>query len=412
MGVRMDENMAEDMEKACSMWFQRIQSIGARTMFRLREHCGSMAGACEASEKVLCALLDARQFYAYKAAKYSIKPQEYKAQVDAQGIAYTMWGEETYPARLACIPDPPYGIFVKGRLPTEEQASVAIVGARACSEYGRQVAKYFAGELARAGVQVISGMARGIDSVSQAACLAAGGSTYAVLGNGVDICYPAELKELYQHIIQQGGVISSYAPATPPLAANFPPRNRIISGLADVVLVVEARRKSGTLITVDMALEQGKEVGVIPGRITDSLSEGCHALIKQGAPVIVDAEQLLEMLGHIGRIKASSVLDTTRGGCVSDVKQSGKVLHRGKAEQSLDAAGTGRALQKVPEDAYLRALLEVLSERPSDYWSPEEIYKSMLERGEHVAFQRMQEGLVDLELLGLCKSDKNYYIIR
>ena len=143
-------------------------------------------------------------------------------------------------------------------------------------------------------MQVISGMARGIDGISQEAALYAGGVSFAVLGSGVDVCYPAQNRALYDQIQKQGGILSIYPPGTEPRPQNFPPRNRIVSGLADVVVVIEARQKSGTLITVDMALEQGKEVYVVPGRITDRLSDGCNKLMKQGAGVVLSPEEFLE----------------------------------------------------------------------------------------------------------------------
>ena len=142
-------------------------------------------------------------------------------------------------------------------------------------------------------------MARGIDGISQMAALEAGGTSFGVLGCGVDICYPAGNHALYQRLIQEGGILSSYPPGTKPQATLFPPRNRIVSGLADVVVVVEARQKSGTLITVDMALEQGREVYCIPGRLTDRLSDGCNKLIKQGAGILLSPEDFLEDLENL-----------------------------------------------------------------------------------------------------------------
>lgn len=199
----------------------------------------------------------------------------------------------SYPERLTRIPDPPAGLFVKGRLPREESLSIAVIGARNCSEYGRRMAAEFGSELGRMGVQVISGLARGIDGISQQAAIQAGGSSYAVLGCGADICYPAQNKRIYEGLCTQGGVISSYLPGTGAAPGNFPPRNRIISGLADAVLVVEAREKSGTLITVDMALEQGRQVFALPGRLGDSLSEGCNRLLQQGAGLVLSPQELL-----------------------------------------------------------------------------------------------------------------------
>ncbi|MCM1187661.1 MAG: DNA-processing protein DprA [bacterium] len=204
-----------------------------------------------------------------------------------------------YPDRLREIPDPPKILYYEGELPGEDKVSVAIIGARECSEYGKHVAARLGGLMGRNGVQVISGMARGIDGIAQSAALEAGGSSFAVLGSGVDVCYPAQNRELFERLKQAGGILSEYPPGTPARPGHFPPRNRIVSGLADAVVVVEARQKSGTLITVDMALEQGREVFAVPGRMTDSLSAGCNRLLKTGAGVLADEEEFLEELREI-----------------------------------------------------------------------------------------------------------------
>lgn len=382
----------ERVELACSAWFQKINSIGARTMFLLDEHFGSLQKAYEAPEKVLRELLNSRQFAAVKAAKYSMKPMEYLEELENKGIRYVGVLDSVYPERLRNIPDPPYGLFVKGSLPDEAKPSVAIIGARACSEYGRKVSEQFATELAAYGVQIISGMARGIDSIGQKACLKAGGRTFAVLGNGVDICYPEELQGLYKEIQKNGGLISTYAPGTPPVSGNFPPRNRIISGLADVVLVVEARKKSGTLITVDMALEQGKEVGIIPGRITDSLSQGCHELIKQGATVIVDVEQLLEILKDVFSLQNFWQKDGSR-------------KHKEKTS-GIDI------ISRHDLSSEMESILQILVQNPAEYVEAEEIYSKLKEQGIVINFQTLMENLIDLELIDLCKSNKNRFTIR
>ena len=209
---------------------------------------------------------------------------------------YGAW-EETYPERLRCYEGMPGMLYGKGCLPQEEQKTVAIVGARACSSYGSHQAYTFAKTLAEHGVQIISGLARGIDGKAHQGALDGGGKTFAVLGCGVDICYPREHAELENRILQTGGgVFSEFDLGTPPYAGNFPRRNRIISGLADLVLVVEAKVKSGSLITASFALEQGKTVYAVPGRVGDALSEGCNRLISDGAGVAYSVEPLLEEL--------------------------------------------------------------------------------------------------------------------
>ena len=216
-----------------------------------------------------------------------------------QGIRLVTMGDEGYPRRLKDIPDAPYGLFVRGRLQTDDAPAVAVIGARECSEYGRYVAKCLGATLGRRGITVVSGMARGIDGISQEAALEAGGNSIGVLGSGVDICYPAQNRPIYERLIRTGAVISTYPLGTPALPRNFPPRNRIVSGLADAVVVVEARAKSGTLITVDMALEQGREVYIVPGRVTDRLSDGCNRLVKQGAGIVLSPESFLEEIWQL-----------------------------------------------------------------------------------------------------------------
>lgn len=221
--------------------------------------------------------------------------------------------EKDYPERLRTIADPPKEIYVLGRLPEAELPTVAVIGARDCSEYGKYVASGLGAVLGRGGIQVVSGMARGIDGIGQEAALDAGGSSFAVLGCGVDVCYPAGNRRLYDKLKRSGGILSEYPPGTPPHAWHFPPRNRIVSGLADVVVVVEARMKSGTLITVDMALEQGREVYVVPGRVTDPLSAGCNRLLKLGAGILLDEEEFMEEVRQIckGRLGSGTVRSGT-----------------------------------------------------------------------------------------------------
>ncbi len=202
--------------------------------------------------------------------------------------------DKEYPEKLKPYDHRPYYLFYKGQLPHSHLPTVSMVGARACSDYGRKIARNMSRELSMRGVQIISGMARGIDTYSGLGALEGGMPAFAVLGCGVDICYPAENIELYNEICKKGGVISEYPPGTKPLAWHFPQRNRIISGLSDKVVVVEAKEKSGSLITVEWALEQGRDVMAVPGRIGESLSTGCNCLIKSGAGIITSTEDILE----------------------------------------------------------------------------------------------------------------------
>ena len=200
-----------------------------------------------------------------------------------------------FPPKLRDLPAMPRRLYYCGSLPGGGP-SAAIIGARRCSAYGRHQAALFARVLALNGISIISGMARGIDSCAQTAALEAGGRSYAVLGCGVDVCYPPTSRELYQRLPARGGILSEFDPGTQPIAWHFPARNRIISGLADIVLVIEARPGSGSLITANFALEQGRTVYALPGRVTDAYSEGCNQLIAQGASVALSPDVILEEL--------------------------------------------------------------------------------------------------------------------
>ncbi len=222
--------------------------------------------------------------------------EEYQ-KLEQKQVQFVTMLDEKYPKRLRNIPSPPYALFLKGRLPREDRRAVAIVGARECTPYGEAMAKEFAKTLAREGVQIISGMARGVDSAGQSGALEEGGISFGVLGCGVDICYPREKIELYMMLQEQGGVLSELPLGTNPLPQYFPARNRIISGLADTILVMEAKDKSGSLITADTALDQGKDVYALPGPINSRLSMGCNRLIRQGAGILLSPEELLLELG-------------------------------------------------------------------------------------------------------------------
>jgi DNA processing protein len=211
-------------------------------------------------------------------------------------------GNSEYPVNLRNIYDPPKTIYIKGRLRPEDEFAVAIVGSRRASFYGLEQAERFAFELARMGVTVISGMARGIDSAAHRGALKAGGRTIAVIGSGLDNIYPPENKGLAEEITRSGAVITEFSADTKPLAQNFPQRNRIISGLSLGVLVVEAAKNSGALITADFALEQGREVFALPGRIDSGNSFGTNELIKQGAKLVTGVEEIIEdFLAPLGR---------------------------------------------------------------------------------------------------------------
>ena len=220
--------------------------------------------------------------------------------LEERGISFISQDDALYPDKFKNIKDRPYSFYLKGNIHVYERLlnnpSVAIVGARECTNYGLSMAKKIGFDLAAHGVNIISGMARGIDSSGLYGCINAGGIGVGILGCGVDVCYPRENIELYEEISRSGILMSEYPMGTPPNAWQFPLRNRMISALADIVLVVEARKKSGSLITVEYANEQGRDVMAIPGRVSDKLSEGCNKVIRDGGGIVTCTKDILEAL--------------------------------------------------------------------------------------------------------------------
>ena len=236
---------------------------------------------------------------AYRAFARSFDQQAYLAGLAAAGVRWLARSGPRYPGLLKAIHDPPPGLFVRGEADVGVLASrsVAVVGARSCSPYGAQVARMLGRELAAAGLVVVSGLARGIDGEAHRGALEAAGATVAVLGCGIDRDYPASHAELARRIRAVGLTVSEYAPGVEPAPWRFPARNRIIAGLSAVTVVVEARERSGALITADLALEDGREVFAVPGEITSALSKGANDLLRLGATPLTASSDELEVFG-------------------------------------------------------------------------------------------------------------------
>jgi DNA processing protein len=213
------------------------------------------------------------------------------------GVVAISCEDERYPPLLRAIADPPPVLWVRGMVAALSRPAVAIVGSRAATPYAVEVAARLAGELADRGLVVVSGLARGVDGAAHRGCLAAGGTTVAVLGCGPDVVYPAEHRELTASICQDGTLVSDLGPGAPPLPEHFPLRNRLISGISLAVVVVEASERSGSLITARYALEQGRDVMAVPGSVLSGRNRGSHALLKDGAKVVETADDILEELG-------------------------------------------------------------------------------------------------------------------
>ena len=209
------------------------------------------------------------------------------------GVRILAYTDADYPQILQNLSDKPLVLYVKGELPQANYA-LAIVGSRRCTEYGVRAAACFAQAMTREGIPIISGGAKGIDTAAHEACLQAGGTTVAVLGCGLDIVYPPENAKLFARIAEQGALVTEYPPGVPPAAANFPARNRIIVGLSQAVLVAEAGKRSGAVITANIAADEGREVYCVPGNIFDGSSIGCHELIRTGAKLVDMPQDILD----------------------------------------------------------------------------------------------------------------------
>lgn len=218
---------------------------------------------------------------------------------DKNGITILTLLDEDYPQSLSEIYDPPPFLFIKGSMAPSDKNSIALVGSRNASEYGRMTASKLAGELASNGITIVSGMAVGVDSSSHRGAIQAGGRTFAVLGSGIDIIYPRENKRLYQEISENGAVISEFFPGTGPSPGHFPRRNRVISGLSKAVIVVEAGQKSGALLTADLALSQGKALFAVPGQLSSKQSLGANDLIKTGAQILTSPDDIFSVLPEL-----------------------------------------------------------------------------------------------------------------
>lgn len=275
-----------------------VPGVGPITYRKLLNHFGTPEHVFSASMAALQAVPGVREPAARAIVDFAWSDRIHREldALHAQQIQLLTWDDGGYPPRLRTIFDPPPVLYVKGCLDLLDGIAIALVGSRRASSYGRAVAEKLGQELAEKGVCVVSGMARGIDSAAHAGALRCGGSTVAVLGCGVDVVYPPENTRLYAQIAERGALLSEFPLRSAPDRGNFPARNRIISGLSLGTVVIEAGRQSGALITADMALDQGRDVFAVPGNITSNTSRGTHRLIKQGAHLVEEADDILQAL--------------------------------------------------------------------------------------------------------------------
>ena len=279
------------------VWFSIIKGIGAKKKIRLLDKYKNPKEIYNLKEKELKGL----EYLGEKAIENILNEENKKEAeqhikyMEQHNIDIININEEKYPTELKKIYDPPISLYIKGNKEILNDKKIAIVGCREATEYGKKVADYFSSKLTKEkNVIIVSGLARGIDSASHIGCLKEKGRTIAVLGNGIDTIYPKENNWIVDKILySKGAIISEYPIGTKPLKMNFPARNRIISGISKGIIVVEAKEKSGTMITVDFALEQGKEVYVVPGNINSINSVGTNKLIKQGANMVTTINDII-----------------------------------------------------------------------------------------------------------------------
>jgi len=284
-------------EKVYWMGFNLVKGIGAVRFQNLINFFGSLEVAWQTPVEALASAgLSQKIIENLVLVRRSKDLQKIWDHLQAQGIQVVTWQDAAYPSVLKEIDQPPPVLYLRGSLVPEDGWAVAIVGTRRITPYGRQVADELAAYLAHHGLTVVSGLARGVDAVAHEAALKASGRTIAVLGSGIDIIYPLENKYLAEQIVKQGALISDYPPGTQPEGVNFPPRNRIISGLARATVVVEAGEKSGALITATFAAEQGREVLAVPGTIHAPQSKGANRLIQQGARPLLAMQDVLDAI--------------------------------------------------------------------------------------------------------------------
>lgn len=367
---------AGKMEEKYYYWLHNVSGIGKETRRKLLEKIGSPKELFEGSLEKCKYILNQSQIDNLEESRWNWDLEKEWSDLQKRQIHFSYYGGKNYPEKLKNIPDPPFCLYQKGKLECLRKPAVAVVGARNCSLYGGLAAKELGRELAKSNIVVISGMARGIDGMSQWAALEQNGESIGVLGSGVEVCYPKENRYLYERLQVQGSILSENAPFTQPRAGLFPMRNRIISGLADVVVVVEAAEKSGTLITVDMALEQGKEVFAIPGRMTDRYSRGCNQLMKQGAGIILSPREFVEEICPILQVK----------------------YHR-----------QGEQKERHLQMELTKEEQQVLSVMDTELKSIEEIYGEVRERKIQMALPKVMEVVVNLRMKQLVGEKEGYY---
>jgi DNA processing protein len=366
--LEFEVSFLETNELASLFCLHNLERIGNRTLWKIKSSFGSFRDCLDSSRRDLQAsfLTDNIVSQIVTAQQNTDRHQMLQEYLNS-GAQLRSIEDEDYPSWLTKTHDPPYVLYYRGDLDCLNGLCIAIVGSRHASTYGKTQSRRFGRELGEQGITIVSGMARGIDTEAHLGALEAGGRTAAVLGCGLDVIYPPENKQLYKEITEHGVVLTEFPPHTHPEPGNFPMRNRVIAGLSRGVLVVEAQQRSGALITVDFALEQGRDVFAVPGQINNKNSEGTNNLIKQGACLVTEINDILSEYG----------LD--------------------KEETGMQQ---GNLFDASPEEKRIMDLLSAESIHFDDL-----IYKSKLTIGE------LSTVLLQLELKGIIKAlPGNYYV--
>ena len=320
--MEINEMEISEQEKLARAAFLSLAGVGSQRLRRLITEFGSAQQAWEAPQSKYTQLSEQYSWLAETGkARSKIDPAKIGCYLSDLGIQ-TITPEETdYPALLAELDDAPPLLFYRGILKNRAEV-LAVVGSRQATPYGKAAAKSLAKAAAAEGIVIVSGLARGIDTAAHQGALESGGTTWAFMGCGLDRVYPAENKKLAEQIQRQGALLSEYLPGTPPVAKNFPIRNRLISGCSLGVLVVEAAERSGAMITVDFALEQGREVFAVPGSVFSRQSRGTHNLLRQGAKIVEGIEDIWQELPALSRRKSTCIPRTAAEGSLSSAHLS------------------------------------------------------------------------------------------
>lgn len=355
-------------ERAYWLALKQIPNIGPARIRQLLGHFGTIARLWSASDQEVRGVLEGKLLSDFLTSRQAIDVSDLYARTVRDGVRIACWTDDEYPALLREIPAPPPLLYYRGALVEPDTAAIAIVGTRRVTAYGKDMAYRLAFDLAKAGITIVSGLALGVDGIAHRAALDAGGRTIAVLGSGIDVLYPWQHRDLSKKIAEQGAVVTEYPPGTKPDRFNFPPRNRIISGLSLGVVVVEAPERSGALITVDFAAEQGRDAFAVPGPVNAPTSAGCLRIIRDGATLVRSADDILEDL-HIRRPAAQPETEQPAISLTDDERRLVSVLTAEPQHIDDIAAKVNRSVSEVSGLLMMLQLQGVVHDAGSQFYA-------------------------------------------